>query len=235
MAWCGVPPSLADWLLRWNTHPAQMILLAVILLLGLAATSGSRRRDFAFGWLVLVVAFVSPLCALTSALFSARVLHHLLIALIAAPLLARAFTARAAGGTGAASACFLVVMVLWHWPAAYVLSYDTVAGYWAMQVSLLFASVWLWRTVLAPVAELMPGLVALAVVSAGMGMLGAILTFAPIPLYPPHLGTTGAFGLTALEDQQLGGLLMWVPGILPFAAAGLMLARTRFGRLAVDA
>jgi cytochrome c oxidase assembly factor CtaG len=47
------------------------------------------------------------------------------------------------------------------------------------------------------------------------GVLGAFLTFSPAVLYPAYVPRTGAFGLTALEDQQLGGLIMWIPaGIL---------------------
>ena len=50
-------------------------------------------------------------------------------------------------------------------------------------------------------------------------MLGALLTLAPRPLYAIHELTAAPWGLTALEDQQLGGLLMWVPGGLILAAA----------------
>jgi putative membrane protein len=45
-----------------------------------------------------------------------------------------------------------------------------------------------------------------------MALLGAFITLSPRPLYAPHAGTTLAWGLTQIEDQQLGGLLMWVPG-----------------------
>ena len=51
-----------------------------------------------------------------------------------------------------------------------------------------------------------------------MGLLGALLPLAPRPLFAAHLGTTAPWGLTPLEDQQLGGLLMWVPGGLVFTA-----------------
>jgi putative membrane protein len=51
-----------------------------------------------------------------------------------------------------------------------------------------------------------------------MGMLGALLTFASVPLYVPHLTTTFAFGLDPLGDQQLAGILMWVPASLPYLA-----------------
>jgi cytochrome c oxidase assembly factor CtaG len=55
------------------------------------------------------------------------------------------------------------------------------------------------------------------------GLLGALLTFAPRPLYPAYEPAT-RFGLTVLEDQQLAGLLMWVPGGLIYLGLGLLLA-----------
>jgi putative membrane protein len=53
--------------------------------------------------------------------------------------------------------------------------------------------------------------------------LGALLTFANSVWYPIYDGTTSAWGLTPLEDQQLGGLIMWVPAGLIYVAVGLLL------------
>jgi putative membrane protein len=58
-----------------------------------------------------------------------------------------------------------------------------------------------------------------------MALLGAVLTFAPAPLYAIHLTAPLAWGLSPLADQQLAGLLMWVPAGLPFAVVGGVLAR----------
>src|SRR5690349_21291233 len=55
------------------------------------------------------------------------------------------------------------------------------------------------------------------------GALGALLTFAPGLVYPIYAGRTVAWGLSALEDQQLGGLIMWVPSGIVFIAIGLWL------------
>ena len=54
------------------------------------------------------------------------------------------------------------------------------------------------------------------------GALGALLTFSPSAWYRGYQHTA-AFGLSALEDQQLGGLIMWIPGGTAYLAAGLML------------
>jgi putative membrane protein len=48
-----------------------------------------------------------------------------------------------------------------------------------------------------------------------MGALGALLTIAPKSLYVVYHGTTWPWGLSPLEDQQLGGLLIWIPGGFP--------------------
>jgi len=55
-----------------------------------------------------------------------------------------------------------------------------------------------------------------------MGALGALLTFAGSPLYAEYADTTRAWGLAALEDQQLGGVIMWVPGHLIFLIATIL-------------
>ena len=55
------------------------------------------------------------------------------------------------------------------------------------------------------------------------GLLGALLTFAARLWYPAYATTTAAWGLTPLEDQQLGGLIMWVPAGVLYLFAGLAL------------
>jgi putative membrane protein len=55
------------------------------------------------------------------------------------------------------------------------------------------------------------------------GVLGALITFTGTVLYPAYNRTTASWGLTALEDQQLGGLIMWVPAGLVYIVAGLAL------------
>ena len=56
-----------------------------------------------------------------------------------------------------------------------------------------------------------------------MGLLGALLTFARSPLFEAHTGVTLPFGLTQIEDQQLAGLLMWVPAALPYMIAAAVI------------
>jgi len=53
------------------------------------------------------------------------------------------------------------------------------------------------------------------------GVLGALITFAGSLVYPSYGATTQGWGLTPLEDQQLGGLIMWVPAGAVYIVAGL--------------
>jgi cytochrome c oxidase assembly factor CtaG len=55
------------------------------------------------------------------------------------------------------------------------------------------------------------------------GALGALLTFSERLWYPLYAATTMPWGLTPLEDQQLGGLIMWVPASASYIVAGLAL------------
>src|SRR5690606_34123581 len=105
-------------------------------------------------------------------------------------------------------------------PYLWALSYDW--AYWAMQVTLAGSAYLLWREVLSPLTKPGPGVMALLATIMQMGFLGALLVFAPGPVYAAHLTTTRAFGLSPLDDQQLAGLLMWVPASVPYIGVALM-------------
>jgi len=90
-----------------------------------------------------------------------------------------------------------------------------------MQLTLLGSAWLLWRAVLSPATQAGQALVALAVTVGQMGLLGALIVFASVPLYPVHFASAPAWGFTPLADQQLAGLLMWVPAMLPYLAVGL--------------
>ncbi|EAR52054.1 hypothetical protein OG2516_18355 [Oceanicola granulosus HTCC2516] len=177
---------------------------------------------------VLAVAFVSPLCAISVALFSARVVHHVLLVAVAAPLLAAAWPGRARG----AAVPFLISTALlwgWHLPAAYDLALSDMAVYWLMQATLLGSATWFWRAVLGARGGVDAVLWSLAGLMQ-MGALGALLTLAPGPLYAAHGLAPLAWGLTPLADQQLGGLIMWVPAMLPYALMIALCARNSWRR-----
>lgn len=231
LPYCGPGPVPAELWTRWNLDP----LLLATLALGLGGgwlwsrSRGGDARGWALAGAVLAVSFISPLCALSSALFTARTLHHLLLILAAAPALAWALPRRCGhGGLLAATAIQTVAFWAWHAPGAYAaaLSHDGV--YWLMQASLFAPAVWFWASVRR--SAFPAAAAALLFATVQMGLLGALLTFAPQPLYAPHLLTTGAWGLAPLEDQQIAGLIMWAPAAAAYLAAALAVIGRGLGR-----
>ncbi len=229
--YCGAGPDPAELWTRWNLDPLALTSLA--LLAGLLVTASRERRGLAVAAaVVLAITFISPLCALSSALFSARTVHHVLLVALAAPMIAWALprpprAVRLAAWTSG----FIVVFWAWHAPAAYGAALSNDRVYALMQTSLLASATGAWRAVRAG----RPGgaVVALLVTTVLMGLLGAILTFAPRALYAPHALTTAAWGLTPLEDQQIAGLIMWIPAAGVYLACALsILSRVLRPRLA---
>ena len=217
--YCGEAVSAASIWMQWNLDPPVIAWLAVQAFL-------IRRQPAGLaGVAVLAVAFLSPLCALSAALFSARVVHHLLLIAVAAPLLAIALPARNTLRPGLPFALATVTLWLWHLPSAYDLALGNMAAYWLMQASLLATSLIFWQSVLHPEQAVGTALMGVFGTYLQMALLGALLTFAPSQLYEIHAVAPLAWGLLPLEDQQLGGLIMWVPGGLPFFVIIALLAR----------
>lgn len=253
--YCGVAPLPDTLWLRWNLDP---VLLATLfagvcayavgtLRLNRKAGFFSRSQQAAFysGWAITTAALISPLCALSVSLFVARVGQHMILALLAAPLVVagRPFAAiaglwplradlprRAPGAAAwpaaplASAGLFAVLLWFWHAPAPYAATFVSTPVYWAMHLSLFGAALWLWSGLLdrSP-ARMVPAIGAGMMSSVQMGLLGALITFAPRPLYAPHALTTASWGLTPLQDQQFGGAIMWVPGCVVFLAAAMLM------------
>lgn len=254
VSYCGPAPLPADLLARWNFDPG--LLAALVAGIGWTLSVERRRRSAAQGsgeraapsrafmaamaaMAVLAVAFISPLCAATVALFSARAVHHVLLVAVAAPLFALAGVFarnhRATHPAGLPLAVAMGVFYAWHLPPLYAAALGSTAVYWAMQVSLLASATWFWAAVLNPRTALPHALLAIIATAALMGLLGALLTFAPQPLYAPHAIAPYAFGLTPLDDQRLAGLVMWVPALLPYLVFAAIAARRGAGAWARSA
>ncbi|MBA4800812.1 MAG: cytochrome c oxidase assembly protein [Euryhalocaulis sp.] len=227
--YCGPPPIPVQLWTSWNLDPWLLGALAIL-------TIAFRRNKIGLAAVaILAVAFVSPLCALSSALFSARAAHHVILVAIAAPLLAQALPARRARALTPAFLTSTVILWIWHIPAAYDLALSTVAIYWLMQLTLLASATWFWGAVFAKPGSLVDRMAFIVASFAQMGMLGAILTFAPQAVYAAHAVAPYAWGLTPLEDQQLAGLIMWVPAAIPYAGAAAFMARRNWVRVASGA
>ncbi|WP_244540235.1 cytochrome c oxidase assembly protein [Kaistia soli] len=216
--------------MRWNVDP---VLWGILALVGLLVARGpcADRRAGAAALALMVFIFVSPLCALSSALFSARVLHHVLLIAAVAPLLAIAFPSRGWRSPPLSLLVGLQAVVLWVWhmPAVYEWGLASIPTYWMMQVTLLGSAWLLWRAVFSAETPAGAALVALVTTVAQMGLLAALIVFAPRALYAVHFAGAAAWGLDPLTDQQLAGLLMWVPAALPYLGVGLWLAWSSLG------
>nr|HET6905137.1 cytochrome c oxidase assembly protein [Ktedonobacteraceae bacterium] len=188
---------------------------------------------FLLGMFIMFLALVSPLDELgDSYLFSAHMLQHLCLTMVGPPLLLigtpawmvkpllrnRAVLLIAKFFTYPAIAFFLfnADFWLWHAPPLYNATLENQSIHILEHLTFIVFGVLNWWPIYSPLEEglprLSPGGRILYLFLSGMPMvaLGAGLTFAP-PLYAPYLAAPRIWGLSVATDQQLGGLIMWVP------------------------
>ena len=115
-----------------------------------------------------------------------------------------------------------MLLWFWHMPLPYDATLRSTPIYWAMHLSLFASGVWHWHALLNaerknPAKALAAGLVT----STQMGLLGAVLSLSSRAWFDVHWFTAPHWGLSPLADQQLGGMLMWVPGSILFFALAL--------------
>lgn len=250
----------------WSLEPyliVPLLLSAMLFAVGwnrlhpraVRGATGLRRQGllFAMGWLVLAGALVSPLHSAGRHSFTAHMLEHELLMLLAAPLLVMsrplpiflwafpsplrqtvgrmglglAPTFRALTGPLMATALQAAALWAWHAPSLFDAALRNEGWHIAQHASFLGSSLLFWSAMLHPKSGQRSALLApfcLFVTSLVGGGLGALMALAPSPWYAGYAapGLT-TLGLTPTEDQQLAGLLMWVPGGAVHAAAALAL------------
>jgi putative membrane protein len=218
--YCGAAPLPAEWIARWNTDPFLLTALALAAVWLWRSRSADRRAGFG-ALAVAVFLFVSPFCAMGSALFLVRVTHDVILAACLGPLLMAALRLQERQVPGSLllwTAIHALVFWAWHAPPLYEGVMSSSPVFWLMQATIVgSAAVWWAKVMRAPAAG---AVVALLATMVAMGLLGALLTFAGTALYAPHWLTTQAWGLSPLEDQQLAGIFMWAP----FGAIYLLVA-----------
>ena len=252
-----------DLLFAWEFDPAVVILLGVSAFFYVNGTfhqdsksrlqSRAQRIYFWSGWIVLALALISPLHRLGEALFSAHMVQHEALMLVAAPLLVLSrplvtflwgmpFRWRCSIGAWSKSeyvrsvwnfltdpfvawSTHAAAIWIWHAPLLFQLTLTSELAHALQHLSFLLSALLFWWALFYADGRKAYGAGVLYVFTTAVhtSILGALLTFSPHVLYPGYAGTTQVWGLTPLEDQQIGGLVMWVPAGLIYLAVGLQL------------
>ena len=208
--------------------------------------------SFVAGWLVLTLALVSPLHQGGERSFTLHMIEHELIMLVATFLLAASHAggilawglpgAMRRGLSGSwksplaslwrrltepitATVIQAVVMWAWHAPALFDRTLTGQGWHVAQHMSFIFASLIFWSAMLEPRrGGYLLSAACLFATSLVEGALGALMALSTSPWYAAYaaMGLSG-IGLDPTTDQQLAGLIMWVPGGLIHGGAALVL------------
>jgi putative membrane protein len=211
-----------------------------------------RVACFAGGILTLALALLSPIDAVATALFAVHMTQHMLLVVVAAPLLLagdpglstlwalnvparRSVTAwwRRARVVPAIWRVLRLPLVawtlhvgtlwVWHLPSLYGAALRDERVHVAEHAAFFLTALVFWYPIVERARSRRYGFgtTVFYLFAAGLQctVLGAAITFARRPWYVGHYGTTAAWGLTPLEDQQLAGLIMWIPASLAYLVA----------------
>ena len=207
--------------------------------------------SFVAGWLVIALALVSPLHALGAVLFSAHMTQHELLITLGAPLLvlgrplipflwavpsewrlsvgavtrSEAFSAawQALTRPSVAFALHAVALWAWHIPRLYEATLTSELVHSLQHTTFLGTALLFWWTIFSARGDFRRGAAVFYLFATVLltGALGALLAFGGKLWYPAYSATTLQWGLTPIEDQQLGGLIMWIPGSVAYVVAAL--------------
>jgi putative membrane protein len=173
-------------------------------------------------------------------LFSAHMTQHILILLIAPPLLLlgtpewllRPVTTlrwvspvvRVVTKPVVAGVQFNAVLALWHIPAVYDAALGNHVLHYTQHFVFVFSAVLMWWPVVSPLPEhpslhYAGQLLYLFVVNLPQKLLAVFLTLVSRPVYPTYAHADRILPISAIHDQQLGGAIMWAPMAMIFFAA----------------
>jgi len=250
--------SFGDFIREWNFAPEVVIPLGALLGLYMvgrgrlmdrakySTKAGGRTALFLLGMGALALALMSPIDTFSQDLFFVHMVQHLLLTMVAAPLLllsapvaeymwalpdpvrlsagrwlSRRGVVRQAlkGATMPVAAWLLFGAVMWSWhvPDAYDAALRSGVVHLAEHLTMFGAGVLFWWPVIGPppLRTLLPYPLRFLYLFMAMFqsiILGSILTFAGDSIYSYYRESPGHFGLSLADDQQLAGILMWLPG-----------------------
>lgn len=262
--------SLRLFLLSWEFRPdVTLILLLAGILYGRGwyrlrrrgwgrGANGWRLAAYLGGLLALALALLSPIDVYQSLLFFMHMIQHLLLVMVAPPLLLLAnpmpfvlwglprqprrrvgslFRGDAAfrralrrtTTPGLSWALFIAILIGWHDPNAYnaSLRYDWLHDIEHLSFFLSGLLYW-WHVVGAaprlhkPLPLAMRLIYLIGAVPFNM-LLGVAIAFATQPIYTYYLAVPRVWGISALDDQRIGGTIMWIPGSMMYLLAVLLI------------
>ena len=238
------PVARIDWV-RWTVHPSTVIGLAILAGLYVWASVRLKMEPklyqkicFFAGLLVIFASLNGPIHDLSDYyLFSAHMVQHLLITLLVPPLLllgtpgwmlrpllAHKPVARIARFVTRPMTCFVifnVVIAVWHLPPMYNATLSEHGVHIGEHLMFMAAAVLMWWPFLSPLPELprlsYPGqMLYCFLMIIPMSIVAVYITMADTILYPAYTSAPRIWGLSPIDDQQLGGLIMWIPGSIVF-------------------
>ena len=239
---------------KWHFHPDVLIGLAILLSLYLWIVGPGRVKFqlsgtpvaskqitmFTCSILIILFALISPLHELSDKfLFSAHMFQHVLLTLIAPPLMIAgtpgwvfkpllkikviAWLARRLTHPITAFAAFNLTFAFWHFPALYATSVDFHFIHVAEHIMFISTAVMVWWPLMSSSEELPPlsepaKMLYLVALSIAQILVFAPITFSDMPLYEFYVNAPNVWSLSNLADQQIGGLIMKVGGGVLFMA-----------------
>ncbi len=200
-----------------------------------AGSPTTAQRAMFFGALAILLATLNgPLHDLSDTyLFSAHMVQHLVLELVVPPLLIAGTPgwmlrpllrprgvrrlAEVALTPISCFAIFNVVLSAWHLPPLYNFALEVHPVHIVQHLMFLSASVVMWWPLLSPLPELprlsYPGqMLYCFLMTLPMSIVAVYITMADRVLYPLYAIAPRVIGISPLEDQRYGGLIMWIPG-----------------------
>ncbi len=200
---------------------------------------------FTVGLWSIFFALYSPLDPLSDYyLFSAHMIQHLFLVLVGPPLMLLGTpgwmlrpilqlpgvypVAKVLTFPVLAALLFNVVFAIWHVPAVYEAGLNSITVHIIQHLTFIATGVIMWWPVLSPMKEL-PRLpygaqvLYMFILSIPPAIVGALITFADGTLYETYAQAPEIWGISTAADQQIGGVIMKLPGFLIFVtAAGII-------------
>jgi putative membrane protein len=230
--WSTVAGLLALWLLyQWRAavhrrrDPRQR-------------PSAAQQVSFMAGLVAMFLALNGPLHDISDYyLFTGHMVQHLALTIVTPPLLllgtpgwmlrpalanpAVGAVARAITPPRAAFAIFNLILAAWHLPPLYNAAMFFHEVHIVQHLMFLAGAVIMWWPMLSPLPELprlsYPGQMLYSfLMTLPMTVISVFIVYADHVLYPAYASAPRLWGLSPLEDQRLGGLIMWIPGGLFF-------------------